>query len=93
MSEFISCRIAKFIAMAGVCSRRQAEKMIADGRVKLDGKIASTPAINVGLQNIIEIDNKIVTKTYLHRMNFFLFTSSNCNILNSYKYEERRKKN
>lgn len=60
MSEFISCRIAKFIAMAGVCSRRQAEKMIADGRVKLDGKIASTSAINVGLQNIIEIDNKVI---------------------------------
>ncbi|MFK7968563.1 MAG: pseudouridine synthase [Rickettsiaceae bacterium] len=53
-------RIAKFIATAGVCSRRQAEKMIADGRVKLDGKIITTPAINVGSENIIEIDNKII---------------------------------
>ena len=30
-------RIAKVIARAGICSRRDAEKMILEGRVKLDG--------------------------------------------------------
>ena len=60
MGEFISGRIAKFIAMAGVCSRRQAEKMIADGRVKLDGKVITTPAVNVGPENIVEIDDTII---------------------------------
>ena len=30
-------RIAKWIARAGVCSRRAAERLIADGRVDLDG--------------------------------------------------------
>ena len=53
MNKFTSGRIAKFIAMAGVCSRRQAEKMIADGRVKLDGKVITTPAVNVGPENIV----------------------------------------
>lgn len=53
-------RIAKLIAIAGVCSRRQAEKMIVDKRVKIDGKIVTTPATNINLNNVIQIDNKII---------------------------------
>ncbi len=56
-----SGRIAKYIAAAGVCSRRQAEKMITEGRVKIDGKIVTTPAINVTSKNIVEIDGRIIT--------------------------------
>ena len=37
-------RIAKWLARAGVASRRDAEKMIAEGRVKLGGKVVETPA-------------------------------------------------
>ena len=40
-------RIAKVIARAGVCSRRDAEKLIAEGRVTLNGKQLDTPAITV----------------------------------------------
>ena len=36
-------RIAKFLARAGVCSRRDGEKLIAEGRVKLNGKVLDTP--------------------------------------------------
>ncbi len=68
MSEFISGRIAKFIAASGVCSRRQAEKLITDGRVKLDGKVITTPAVNVGSENIIEVDNKVVSLSYKTRL-------------------------
>lgn len=32
-------RIAKVIARAGVCSRREAERMIEEGRVSVDGEI------------------------------------------------------
>ena len=35
-------RVAKLIARAGLCSRRDAEKLIAAGRVKLDGKTLTT---------------------------------------------------
>jgi len=35
MNKFTSGRIAKFIAAAGACSRRHAEKMILQGRVKI----------------------------------------------------------
>ena len=66
MSE--TSRIAKFIAAAGVCSRRQAEKLIADGRVKIDEKIITTPAINIGSENIVTIDDKIIKLTEKARL-------------------------
>lgn len=51
-------RIAKVIARAGVCSRRDAEKLIAEGRVALNGDKVTTPAIRVGENDIIAIDGK-----------------------------------
>ena len=37
-------RIAKLLARAGIASRREIERMIADGRIALDGKVITTPA-------------------------------------------------
>ena len=37
-------RIAKLLARAGVASRREVERMIAEGRIALDGKVLDTPA-------------------------------------------------
>ncbi len=51
-------RIAKVIARAGVCSRRDAEKLIAEGRVGLDGEKVTTPAIRVGGHQVVSIDDK-----------------------------------
>lgn len=51
-------RVAKLIARAGVCSRRDAERLIAEGRVKLDGKVLDTPAIVVDDPRRIQVDNK-----------------------------------
>jgi 23S rRNA pseudouridine2605 synthase len=51
-------RIAKVIARAGVCSRRDAEKMILEGRVTLDGEPVTSPARNVTPDNVIVIDGK-----------------------------------
>ncbi|MEM6903756.1 MAG: S4 domain-containing protein, partial [Pseudomonadota bacterium] len=51
-------RIAKRMARAGLCSRREAEAWIADGRVKLNGKILDTPAVTVGPNDQIEVDGK-----------------------------------
>ena len=53
-------RIAKVIARAGLCSRRDAEKWIADGRVKVDGETLSTPALTVTDLNTVEVDNQIL---------------------------------
>jgi 23S rRNA pseudouridine2605 synthase len=40
-------RIAKRLARAGICSRRDAERLIADGRVTLNGAVLESPAVNV----------------------------------------------
>ncbi len=46
------------IARAGICSRRDAEKLIADGRVALDGETVTTPAKRVGERQIVSVDGK-----------------------------------
>jgi len=51
-------RIAKVIARAGICSRRDAEKLIADGRVMLDGEVIKTPAIRVREDQVVSVDGK-----------------------------------
>lgn len=49
-------RIAKRIARAGLCSRRDAERLIAAGRVALGGKIVSDPATTVDEASTITVD-------------------------------------
>lgn len=49
-------RIAKRLARAGVCSRRDAERLIAEGRVKLNGVRLDTPAVKVSARDRIEVD-------------------------------------
>src|SRR5688500_631761 len=51
-------RIAKVIARSGLCSRRDAEKLISEGRVKLNGRVLSTPAITVGPHDRIEVNGE-----------------------------------
>jgi 23S rRNA pseudouridine2605 synthase len=51
-------RIAKRLARAGLCSRRDAERWIAQGRVKVDGAVLTTPAFVVSARSRIEVDNK-----------------------------------
>ncbi len=60
MSEFEGERIAKVIARAGVCSRREAEQLIADGHVTLNHKILKTAAINVTDADQIRINGKLL---------------------------------
>ena len=55
-------RIAKRIARAGICSRRQAEAYIADGRVKVNGQRLDSPAFTVTESDIIEVDNVLLGK-------------------------------
>ena len=45
-------RIAKVIARAGICSRREAERLIAEGKVSLNGKVLDTPAYRARKQAV-----------------------------------------
>jgi 23S rRNA pseudouridine2605 synthase len=51
-------RIAKVLARRGVASRRAAETMIAEGRVSVNGKVITSPALNVTDKDRISVDGK-----------------------------------
>ncbi|MEP1328845.1 pseudouridine synthase [Pseudophaeobacter sp.] len=51
-------RIAKVLSRAGVASRREAERMIAEGRVKVNGTQIDSPALNVTDRDRIIVDGK-----------------------------------
>ncbi len=53
-------RIAKYLARAGVGSRREIERLIADGRIRLNGTILDTPAVKVNDHDVILFDDKRV---------------------------------
>jgi 23S rRNA pseudouridine2605 synthase len=55
-------RIAKAIARAGVCSRRDAEKLIAEGRVMVNGETVSSPATKVTANQVIQVDGKALAE-------------------------------
>jgi 23S rRNA pseudouridine2605 synthase len=49
-------RIAKLLARVGLCSRRDAERWIAAGRVAVDGQVLTTPAVTVTAANYVRVD-------------------------------------
>lgn len=51
-------RVAKVIARAGVASRREAERLIEQGRVTVDGKVLTTPAVTVTSANDVRVDGE-----------------------------------
>lgn len=61
-------RIAKVIARAGICSRRDAEKLIAEGRVTLNGEKVGSPARNVTGDDVVAVDNMPLAQPQAARM-------------------------
>lgn len=53
-------RLAKRIARAGLCSRREAETWIANGRIAVNGRKVLTPAFNVSESDKIAVDGRII---------------------------------
>jgi len=51
-------RIAKVMARAGLCSRRDAERWIVEGRVRMNGKVIDTPATLVTDPTAVVVDGK-----------------------------------
>lgn len=64
-------RIAKVMARAGLCSRRDAERWIADGRVSVNGKVLDSPAFNVTEEDSITVDGRPIARR--ERTRLFLF--------------------
>jgi 23S rRNA pseudouridine2605 synthase len=58
-SEEKGIRIAKLIAQSGHCSRREAEALIAEGRVKVNGQTIESPATFI-TDHSVKIDDKLI---------------------------------
>ena len=75
-------RIAKRIARSGLCSRREAERWIIDGKVRLNNKILTECGTNVTKTDLIEVNgkslpDKIKTKLWIyHKERGFLVTNN-----------------
>lgn len=61
-------RIAKLLARAGVASRREIERMIAEGRVALDGVVLDTPATILSSLKGVTVDGNPVAATEATRL-------------------------
>jgi 23S rRNA pseudouridine2605 synthase len=61
-------RIAKAIAQAGLCSRRDAERLIEEGRVAVNGKSLKTPAHLVAPDDKITVDGKPLPQAQVPRL-------------------------
>jgi 23S rRNA pseudouridine2605 synthase len=64
-------RIAKVMARAGVCSRRDAEVWIAEGRVAVNGEVLKSPAFNVSETDDVRVDGRRLAAP--ERTRLFLF--------------------
>ncbi|AEH44936.1 pseudouridine synthase [Thermodesulfatator indicus DSM 15286] len=62
MSENQKIRLNKFLSRAGVASRRKADELIKEGKVKVNGKVVREPGIKIdpSSQNV-EVDDQLIT--------------------------------
>ena len=56
-----SVRLNKFLASCGYESRRAADRIIAEGRVEVNGKVVDTPGLRVMPSDFVKVDGKHAT--------------------------------
>lgn len=82
-------RIAKVMARAGLCSRRDAERWIEAGRVSVNGKAISSAALNVKPSDRIIIDGKPMNKEGMKEPRLFRYHKP-AGLVTSHKDEQGR---
>ena len=58
----MNIRISKYLSSAGICSRRDAEKLIVEKKIKINNQLCVHPSHKVSNLDIIKVNNKIVKK-------------------------------
>lgn len=53
-------RIAKYLSRVGVASRRDAERMLGEGRVRLNGALVAHPATFVAAGDVVQVDGRVL---------------------------------
>lgn len=51
-------RVAKVVSRAGLCSRRDAEDWVTQGRVAVNGRVINSPALDVTARDVVTVDGK-----------------------------------
>jgi 23S rRNA pseudouridine2605 synthase len=74
-------RLNRFIANAGVCSRRDADQLISDGKIKVNGKVTTELGTKVLRNDKIEFEGRVLKAeslqyVLLNKPNDFITTSS-----------------
>jgi len=86
MKKEQNIRISKFIANAGICSRREAEKLISEGAVVINGKKILDPIHFVSEKDKIIINDKPIKK---NKLKIFIFHKPR-NLITTHKDPEGR---
>ena len=86
MKKEQNIRISKFIANAGICSRREAEKLILEGAVVINGKKILHPIYFVSENDKITINGKPIQK---NKLKIFIFNKPK-NLITTHKDPEGR---
>jgi 23S rRNA pseudouridine2605 synthase len=60
LASIRAVRLARYLAHAGVASRRAAERLIADGKVRIGGEVVTDPARDVDERSAVEVDGRPV---------------------------------
>ena len=58
--DFDSMRLNKFIANSGICSRREADKLIEAGKIRINSKIITALGTKVSSKDIVTYNKKIL---------------------------------
>ena len=61
-------RIAKMMARSGLCSRREAEQWILEGVVKVNGEKITSPALNIGPDDVVTVRGKAMQRAEATRL-------------------------
>lgn len=86
--ELFPIRFNKFIAHAGICSRRKAAELIKDGQVKLNGKVHLNPATLVGPQDKVHYKGKLLQ---IEQQKVYLLLNKPKNVITTLSDEKGRK--
>jgi len=71
-------RLQKVIAAKGYCSRRKAEELIIQGRVKVNNIVVTTLGTKVSKNDQIQINNQILTNEKSNKVYLMLNKPRNC---------------
>ena len=54
-------RVNKYLSDCGICSRRQADRLVEEGRIKVNGEVA-VMGTKVFENDVVKYDNKVISK-------------------------------